>query len=226
MAYEHKAWSPLWLEYSGLPQLLGDKIRGNAGWITFKKVVELDCAVNRQPGTVEISLIELSGRTGIATATLRKTLLALRKLKLIACYLPEAEDEAALMKIRTPLRAPRTRKEIRDQWPRIFLDVPQHFRYIDEVDFGEAESPDAERELQEIVDMYFNTVGLKINTFILDELRLVRSRFPADEVRRQFRRARENEIHSLHWVVKELLKSKSRNEEQDPDKLDIRMPEV
>jgi hypothetical protein len=212
---ESRAWSPLWLEYSGLPQLLADKIRGGAGWPVFKKIVELDCATNADPGTVEVTLTEIADRTGIPAPTVRKTLLSLRKLKLIAVFLPDHDEEAALIKLRTPLRTPIPVAQIKDSHARLFADTPQHFRYFDEYQASPDDSAPADPLLQEIVDLYFNAVGLKMNAFVLDELRLVRQRFPAEMVRRTFRRAQQNEIRSLHWVVQELVKQKKKTDEEN-----------
>jgi len=68
--------------------------------------------------------------------------------------------------------------------------------------------------LQEVVDMYFNTVGMKMNAFVLDELRLLRERFELDQIRYAFRRARQNEIRSLNWVVQQLVKQSKKAEEE------------
>jgi hypothetical protein len=212
---ESRAWSPLWLEYSGLPQLLAEKIRGGSGWPVFKKVVELDCATNAEPGTVEVTLTEIADRTGVPAPTVRKTLLALRKLKLIAVFIPDHDEEAALIKLRTPLQTPISVQQIKDTQARLFADTPQHFRYVDEYQPSDDDAAPADPLLQEIVDLYFNAVGLKMNAFVLDELRLVRQRFPAEMVRRTFRRAQQNEIRSLHWVVQELVKQKKKTDEEN-----------
>lgn len=218
MNQESKVWSPLWLEYSGLPQLLSQKVKGGAGWPLFKKLVELDCERNREPNTVEISIIELGDRCGIEAPSARKALLAMRKLRLIACFLPESDEEPALLKVRTPLETPVTPEQLKTQHPQMFSDVPQHFRYVDQFQ-APAEDEAADPVLQEIVDLYFNAVGLKMNAFVLDELRLVRQRFPVELVRRTFRRAQKNEIRSLRWVLQELMRqmNKSGEENSNPE---------
>ncbi|MGI8905764.1 MAG: hypothetical protein ACR2IE_04650 [Candidatus Sumerlaeaceae bacterium] len=214
MKHEHRAWSPQWLEYSGLPQLLAEKVRGGAGWPVFKKIVELDCAVNSEPGTVEATLVELGARCGVEAPAVRKALLSLRKLKLIAVFLPDDDEEVALIKLRTPLQTPVTVQQIKDAHARIFADTPQHFRYVDDYEPSTEETTATDPLLQEIVDLYFNAVGLKMNAFVLDELRLVRQRFPSEMVRRTFRRAQQNEIRSLHWVVQELVRQKKKSDEE------------
>ena len=113
-----------------------------------------------------------------------------------------------------PLATPLGVDEIRTRWPALFPDGCV-FRYsgAEEAENAELESDDP--LLQEVVDLYFNTVGLKMNAFILDELRLVRQRFPIEQVRRHFRRAQQNEIHALSWVVKELVRGNRKSGEND-----------
>ena len=214
MKYEEKVWSPLWLEYSGLPQLVGEKIRGGFGWVVFRKIVELDCAVNPEPDTVEITLSELAMRCGVPETAIQRIVVGLRKLKLIKCFLPEDEEEVALLKVTVPLPTPKGRDELKATWPRLFQETPQRFRYLDDWETVVEESSAEDLVLQEIVDLYFNTVGLKMNAFILDELRLVRTRFRVERIRRVFRRAQQNDIHSLHWIVKELIREKRKLESE------------
>jgi hypothetical protein len=217
MKYEEKVSSPLWLEYSGLPQLVGEKIRGGYGWAVFKKIVELDCAANPEPDTVEITLSELAMRCGVPENAIQRAVMGLRKLKLIKCFLPEDEEEVALLKVSVPLPVPRGREELKAGWPRLFQETPQRFRYLDEWETVVEETSAEDPLLQEIVDLYFNTVGLKMNAFILDELRLVRTRFAAERIRRVFRRAQQNDVHSLHWIVKELIREKRKLESETPE---------
>lgn len=218
MKSEQKTWAPLWLEFSGLPQMLAEKIKGGAGWPVFKKIVELDCATNSEPEAVEITLAELGVRCGVTAAAAHKAILSMRKLKLVACFLPESEDEPALIKVRTPLVTPLSAQEIREAHPQLFLETAQRFRYIDDEDAGAAEADAAaDPVLHEIVDLYFNAVGLKMNAFVLDELRLVRQRYPIDRVRRTFRRAQQNEIRSLQWVVRELVRMGKKDGDAETD---------
>jgi len=216
MSLELATWSPLWLELSGLPQMLGAKPGGAALWAVFKKIVELDCAVNSDPGTVEISIEELAWRLALAPAAVRRALLSLRRLKLIACFVPDNDEEAALVRVRTPLTTPIKREDIITRWPQIFTDANAPFRYIEDAPQHDALADDGrDSVLQEIVDLYFNAVGLNMNAFVLDELRLVRQRFPIEAVRRVFRRAQQNEIRSLQWIVRELVRGRRNREKKD-----------
>lgn len=209
MKNELTVWSPLWLEYSGLPQLLAEKVKGSAGWPAFKKIVELDCASNSEPGTVEISLEDLAAKLGLAAGAVRKSILSMRKLKLLACFLPESDEEAALLKLRTPLLTPVSPSKLKKELPHLFSET-HYFRYYDDYRADEDADESADPVLQEIVDLYFNAVGLKMNAFVLDELRLLRHRFPIEQVRRTFRRAQQNEIRSLHWILRELVRQKTK----------------
>jgi hypothetical protein len=212
---EQKAWAPLWLEYSGLPELVGDKVRGGAGWLVFRKIVELDCAANAHPAPVEVSVEELCRRTGTPAVVIHKALAALRKLKLIACFIPEDDEEPGLFRVSVPLRTPVSRADLRAAHPTLFADPQHYFRYLDEAtgDLSPDDAPDP--ALQEVVDLYFNTVGLKMNAFILDELRLIRHRFPLEQVKKVFRRAQQNEIRSLSWVVRELVRARKKKHDEE-----------
>ncbi|MBX7246126.1 MAG: hypothetical protein K1X53_11560 [Candidatus Sumerlaeaceae bacterium] len=208
--------SPLWLEYSGLPAYLGQKIKGGAGWPVLKKITELDCAANGFPDTVEIGISELAERSGVAAGAARKALLSLRKLKLVACFLPETDEEVALLKVRVPLPVPLSRDEMLARWPGRLDDLPAHWRYLDPVGGESSDDLDGrDRVLQEVVDLYFNAVGLKMNAFVLDELRLLRQQFPIEQVRKVFRRAQVNEIRSLHWILRELVRARKKDEKKD-----------
>ena len=220
MITEPQAVCPLWLEFSGLPVMLAAKVRGGAGWPVLKKIVELDLAGNLIPDTVEITLEELGWRSGVAPGAVRKAILSLRKLKLVTCFLPETDEEEALIRIRVPLETPEGMTEILAKWPALFPNDPRSFRYSApwaEVEAREQAEPNPRVDpvLQEVVDLYFNTVGLKMNAFILDELKLIRERYPLDALRRQFRRAQQNEIHSLSWVVKELVRSRQKHAKEN-----------
>jgi len=223
LKYEQKTWGPLWLELSGLPQLLAEKVKG--GWPLFKKIVELDCGTNPFPGIVEIPLTELGQRCGLSPEAIRRAVSGLRKLELITSYLPDNDEEEALFRVRVPLKTPRTPAELRSLYPGLFGAEGHYFRY------AEAETPAAEADesedaiLKEIVDLYFNTVGMKMNAFILDELRLIRQRFPIDMVRRTFRRASQNDIHSLQWVVRELIRQKRKLDEKAGESVE-NLPEM
>lgn len=217
MYNEQKSWAPLWLEYSGLPQVLAGETKSPVAWLFLRKIIEIDCASNPEPAVVEVSLAELSNRTGLAVPAIIKAAKSLRKLKLLKCFIPEDEEEAGLFELQVPLPCPIGRGELRAKWPQFFGHANARLRYLDPPESPGTVYDDAAPDpgLQEIVDLYFNTVGMKMNSFILDELRLVRHRFPLDDVRKVFRRAGQNEIRSLSWIVRELIRQKKRKHDEE-----------
>ncbi|MBN1900546.1 hypothetical protein JW926_04385 [Candidatus Sumerlaeota bacterium] len=194
---------PLWLELSGLPDWLNSKVRKDA-WSVFKKVAELDCAANIDPGVVEISMSDLARRTGIAPDSVEKCLSRMRKKKILACFIPDNPDESALIRVVIPLASPIAPQEIKKKYEKLFPPGKDFFRYVDE----KVPEPADDEVLQEIVDLYFNSLGLKMNLFILDELRLLRQRFELPDVKRAFELAKRLEIKSLKWVMRQLISGK------------------
>ncbi|NQU42056.1 hypothetical protein HQ520_02140 [bacterium] len=216
---EPMALSPLWLQRSGLPEFLNSQVNRTA-WLVFKTVVELDCARNARPGTVEITPFELASMCGLDAQTTVRTLEGLRRKKYLALFLPEHPEETALVEVKVPLPSPRPVEEIREEFPFNRLEPGVRFRYA-----AEAGSPAEEehrewaggkRDLERVIDLYLNTVGFKINTFILDELRLICQRFEPSEVEKVFSRAEKNDIRSLGWIVKELYRTNRRRLKNRP----------
>lgn len=216
---ENRVWSPKWLEHSGLPQLLTQKCRGVHGWLLFKKIVELDCERNSAPGTVEISLQELERLSGLPSDKTRKAAIPLRKLKTLAFFLPDNDEEAALFRVVTPLHTPVSPEEIRRAEPHLFSESGEYFRYHDDCEAlspEEDDLPSNDPDLKTVVDLYFDVVGLRMNAFILDELRMLPQKFTMDEIRSAFSRARKNEIHSLRWVIQDLVRRRKKTEAEPP----------
>jgi len=197
---------PLWLEFSGLPEFLNSKVRKGA-WSVFKKVVELDCSLNIQPGVVEASIRDISERTGLSPEVVEKCLVGLRKKKALACFVPDNFDEKALIRVKTPLRTPVSSKQLKKNHPDLFPPGKDFFRYTDEY----IPEPEDDETLREIVDLYFNCLGLKMNLFILDELRLLRQRFQLADIKKAFETARRLEMKSLRWVMRQLLAGEKKN---------------
>lgn len=207
---EPLARSPLWLQYSGLPEWLNQKVSRSA-WTVFKTVVELDCARNSKPATVEVTVAQLARLCGLDAPVVARTLEGLRKKKCLALFLPEHPEEEALVEVKTPLPLPRPLEEIRAEFPFNRLDRKVRLRYGQEEgrEEGDRESRPAPA-LQRVLDLYFNQVGFKMNSFILDELRLVAQRFPLEAVEKTFARAAKHDIRSLGWVVRELYREDRR----------------
>ena len=192
--------SPLWLEYSGLPEWLNAEVRQGA-WVVFKKIVELDCQMNAIPDIVEIAPVALAGRIGLGADVVMKILVKLRQKKIVASCLGSSADDPALLQIEIPLKTPIAAAEIcRTVSP--FFHPGMRLRYAYPID----EPPGDEIKLQQVVDLYFNNISMRMNSFVLDELRLVARRFPLESVRTVFGRAGLNDVHDLGWAVRELIK--------------------
>lgn len=208
MSREPYARFPLWLEFSGLPEFLNRKA-GKLGWAVFKKIVELDCDRNAEPGTVELSLSDLAPRLGVKSEEIRRTVEKIRKAKALRLFLPENDEETALFEVRQPLPCPIPPDEVLRRRPHPGLGESASLRYSKPSSAAKTENP---KVVEEIVDRYFSTIGLKMNSFILDELRVIAGRFSQEQLRRAFDRAEKLEIRSLRWVVRELYKESGPRE--------------
>jgi hypothetical protein len=182
--------------------------------------VELDCAHNRHPDAVEISLHQLGEWMGLDGPATRKTVLAIRKLQLLACFLPESDEEEALLKVRTPLETPLSITQIQEFHPHLF-GPHTYFRYVSahpelEKSAEDSSSPPA---LQEVIDLYFDAIGLKMNSFVLDELRLLCQKFEISEIRGAFHRSKKQEIRNLAYVVGILAKARGQRPTKDSENI-------
>jgi hypothetical protein len=198
---------PLWILHCGLPQHLAGQCKTPNAWLLFRTIVERDMADNRLPSTVEISLDELQRLTGLTPAQSEAAAKKLRKAGVIRCFLPDNEEESALFQVITPLQTPLPWTSVREQVPQL-LDAPDHsFRYAHESPEApppDASSPEADPRVREVADLYLDLVSTRLNTFVLDELRLIAMRYDLALVRKVFARARQKEIHSLSWILKEV----------------------
>jgi hypothetical protein len=198
---EPLAISPLWLEYSGLPAWLNARARSGS-WSVFKKIVELDCQRNAIADIVEAAPSELAEWTGLKAETVVRILEKMRRKKVIACFVGEHPDEPALLQVQIPLKTPRAPGDVLRASGKAFFRPGMRLRYA----YPQEEPPGDQTRLQEVVDLYFNNIGMKMNSFVLDELRLVARRFSLESIRRVFGRAALNEVRELGWVVRELIK--------------------
>jgi excisionase family DNA binding protein len=95
---------PKWLEYSGLPMLLNEKI-GPQGWPVFKKLIELDFEMGKpKDRLIEFALEDLSERVGYTTKLVQKTLEELAKLGYVE---QKTAKKKLFVKIVTPVKTPR-----------------------------------------------------------------------------------------------------------------------
>lgn len=207
---------PLWIERSGLPARLAEECKTPLAWMIFRKVVELDCARNRTPGVVEVSLRDLAELTAIDAKKLEATIRKMRKCAVLRSFLPDNEEEEALFEVIAPLATPIPWEEVRKAVPELFHLSDRQFRYAHAREDAPPPSPDGtDPKLKEVVDLYLDNVSMKMNAFILDELRLIASRFDLPLVRKVFARARTREVQSLAWILREIrieTKAKRKSE--------------
>lgn len=193
-----------WIELSGLPAEL-NAMRAGA-WPVFKELMELDCRRNRTPDAVEISLGELAARCGLEWDKLAKLLEALRKKKLLGCFVPDNPDEPGLFQIRVPIQTPKSPEEVSRVTSDPHLRDPTSYRYTR----AETEKAPDEKKVQRIIDLYLNTLSQKVNSFIVDEIEMLAQRFPIEAIESTIERAARHEIRSLGWVAKELIRDAAR----------------
>lgn len=200
-----------WLEWSGLPREL-NKVRAG-GWVVFRKIVELDCQAHQQPGTVEVALQELAERCGLEPEATAKIIEALRKKKYLRCFLPEDNfEEPALLEIRLPLATPLAPEAVAARVADPRLRDASKYRYA-----AEPADPGAdEQKMHEVVDLYFNYLSNKMNSFILEQIEIVARRFPIEEIRHTMERAARHNLRSISWVLKELIRDHEKKEKCAP----------
>jgi len=202
---EPVAISPLWIEYSGLPAGLNEEIRSGA-WVVFKKLLELDCQQNAIPDIIEAAPEEIAVWTGLKSETVVRILNKLRQKKYMAASMGEHPAEPSLFQIQVPLRTPRKAVDVLKESGKAFFRPGMKLRYA----FPITEAPGDEVRMQQVVDLYFNNIGMKMNSFILDELRLIGRRFTLESIRKVFGRAALNDVRELGWAVRELIKESPR----------------
>lgn len=217
---------PIWLERSGLPRALNESCKSPLAWTVFKKIVELDCASNRQsPGLVEVSLERLGELTGLPPAKVEQNAKKLRKAGFLRAFLPDNEEEDALFQVAAPLQTPVSWEELRKTTPEWFEFADWQFRYATETPEDIPVRPDekqvADPKLREVVDLYFDNVSMKMNSMILDQLVLISRRFDIALIRRVFAKARQREVQGLSWILSEarreqIIKEKAEKAREEP----------
>lgn len=203
---------PLWLEYSGLPLHLNEKGKITWGWAVFVKIVQLDMAANpRRPGLVEIAPNQLAAACGIDISKLEKAIKAMRKCGLLRAFLPDTEEEGALLQIITPLPTPIEADHVRGLHPDLFLDAEWPPRYavavVEEDDSGE--DPKTGREkIRKVADLYLDVFSMKINPLVLDQLQLIADRYEYPLIKKIFLKAQKEEASSLGWILTQIRREK------------------
>lgn len=204
-----QACFPLWLELSGLPVRLNEESKLAFAWGVFRKIVELDLAANpARPGMVEVSLAELGGRCGVDAARAEKAIRALRKAKLLRAFLPENEEEPALLQLLLPIATPQSPDEVRATHPDLFLEAEWPPRYAVAPPPTDATPATREEKIRGVVELYLNVFSMKINSLILDELQMIADRYEMALIEKVFERAKKREAASLGWVLAEIRRER------------------
>ena len=204
---------PLWLEFTGLPEFVTKKAKP-IGWVLLKKLIELDCFYNTDPDVFEISIAELSQRTGINSTQIPKLIEKLHKLKYIGYFLPDNEFEKAMFKINQPIKTPLKPEEIDFKSnPQLKMIFQGKLRYY-HLDSEQSKIDYKNKKLNRIVDLYMSHFGGKINTFILDELVIIDNKFPLRLVEQVFAIAIKNEVYNLRWIIQQLYREMKKWQKQ------------
>lgn len=207
---------PLWIERSGLPLHLNESCKSPHAWALFRKIVELDIAAHPDaPGTVEIGVAALGDLVGLDAARTRQVLAKLRKGGVLRSFLPDNDEEEALFQPLAPLPTPVGWEEVRRRDADLASAPDEAFRYAlapAEQPVGDAQAVDHDPKLREVVNLYLDSVSMKLNAFVLDELRLISARFDMALVRKVFLRAKAKEIQTLGWILKEIRRERDIKE--------------
>jgi hypothetical protein len=192
---------PRWIEFSGLPQKIVDRL-GIDAWLVFKKLIELDCLANPQPDLFKESVARIAQMTGIAPERVRQLLELLRDLQYIECYLPENDLEPVYLKIRVPISTPLAPGKIP------FADggvlgatEPITLRY-DHI--PEPVKVEDGTKFSQIMHWYFDLCGMKMNDIILADLKELESNFDISKIKAAFEKAKQNNVRSLNYIFKQL----------------------
>ena len=97
------------------PFWINEKVGKNA-WQVLRKVIEIDCACNARPATIEVTPADLGEWLGLDAGSVMRTLEGLRRKKCLALFLPEHPEERALIEVRIPLPTPKSAAEVRDKF--------------------------------------------------------------------------------------------------------------
>lgn len=199
---------PAWIERSGLPRHLAEACKSPHPWWVFRKVVELDIEANRLPGTVDIALDDLGARIGLSGDQVAAAAKKLRKPGVLRSFLPDNTEEGALFQVVTPLPTPLDWVAVKEAHDDL-RELPEAaFRYA----VAGAEAPPREgapveefdTRLREVTDLYLGLVSMRLNTFVLDELWLIATRYDLGLIRKAFARARAKQVQNLGWILREI----------------------
>ena len=192
---------PAWLLHSGLPQRLNSEPCGSAAWLLLKTIIEMDCR-RSITDKVDTSLQNLATVTGLTVEQVVDTFPVFRKTQVARYYMPEDQEENALIQVNEPIPTPISHKDV------LKLQIPDPavaiHRYCTCPEAQQAMPGDP--VLNEIIDLYLGQCSVRMNSFILDRLTYLRHSADIGAIRWAFKTCEKNNCHSLDAVVRIALK--------------------
>ena len=187
--------SPRWLDYSGLPQNLHQEISPCA-WFVFKRLMELDILSNLEPDVFKESIENISQTLGLQAQEIRDTVIQLMEKGWIECYLPETDSELAYFKINIPIPTPISPLQIPiEQGGLQGSSELIRLRYYTLPQYDENEN-----KFKQILHLYYDLCGLKLNSLVLDDLKEIERQFDLEKIKFAFEKAKKNKARSLRPV--------------------------
>ncbi len=204
--------SPRWVDFSGLPELLNRDIHP-CGWVCLKRIMELDGASHPEPDVVQETLARLSIALGITSEVVREVLEALVEKGYLEAFLPDTELEPAFLRVKVPLPTPLSPLEIPAEDGGLKgLSQPIRLRYFDlplDEDSGD------ESKFQQILHLYFELCGLKLNSLVVDDLKELERHFELEELKGAFQKAKRNKARSLRPVFRILYGARKKDKAEE-----------
>lgn len=196
---------PRWIEASGFPTALNEAAGQTWCWALLRRLIEEDLARHPSaPGLLEIPPALLAAWLGIDVGKVEKGVRKLRAAGALRCFWPEHPEELGLFEILTPLPTPKTAEALRGEDPALFDGIPWPPRYSISAEEAAASAQATETRLKKVVDLYLSTFSMKMNSFILDDLQLLGTRYDLPLVEKAFQRAKVREGATLGWVLAEV----------------------
>ena len=189
---------PRWLEASGLPQRISEKI-GPEGWTLFRRLVEQDLAENLFPDWVDLRVPDFSIASGIPEERLEEIFLALGEEGLLR--IRDLADSGHYYQYRLvrPLLVPKSPEEIVETLEAWGLpNRPELWRY------WEKDEEEGATKYEKILRLYEQTCGLKMSGRVVEDLVELAERHPFEHLEEAFDAARKEEITALGWIRKYL----------------------
>jgi hypothetical protein len=187
--------SPLWIEESGLPELLCSK-SGPEAWGVFRRLTEADCAANLLPDWFSVSRENLARWSGLPEETLCQVLKALSEAGLIHV---QEFGTAFRIRIETPLGFPVSPETLKTR-------LRKRGIRSDRVQLRYTESRKPEERFDQVLELYQTVFGARVNPQIVEDLRELAVTFEWSAIEEAFEEARHRKNYTLHGVMHHLYR--------------------